>query len=362
MNKHEHNVELNLAETCVDPFILGDFLELMGRKDFLEELKDLQLTYGYIEGSPELRQGIANMYANMTAANILVTGGAIGANFIVFYSLIEPGDSVVCVHPAYQQLYSTAKSLGADVKLLKLSPENKWLPDPQQLAELMDVNKTKMVVINTPHNPSGSLIDENLLRQIIAIVEEHDAILLCDETYRGIYIHDDTDVPSAVDLSESVIVTSSFSKSLSLTGLRLGWIAAQEDVITECLHRRDYTTISNGIIDDALAALAVQNVEKILQRNTELVRRNHAILSEWIEAEPQIEWVSPQGGSVAFLRHHLGMPSEEFCVRLIEEKSTFLVPGTCFDMEGYLRIGYGCNTETLIEGLTRLTAFIDTRR
>jgi DNA-binding transcriptional MocR family regulator len=119
MNTYEHDVELNLAETCVDPFTLGEFLALMEREGFLEELKDTQLTYGFIEGSPDLRKGLANLYDHMEPENILVTGGAIGANFLVFYSLVEPGDTVISLFPAYQQLYSVAKSFGANVKLLR---------------------------------------------------------------------------------------------------------------------------------------------------------------------------------------------------------------------------------------------------
>ena len=352
MNTYEHEVELNLAETCVDPFTLAEFLALMGREDFFEELEEMQLTYGFIKGSPHLRQGLANQYDHMKPENILVTGGAIGANFLVFYSFVEPGDTVISVFPAYQQLYSVAKSLGANVKLLRLREDNQWIPDDAELAELVD-DRTKLIVINNPHNPTGSLIDAGLLKRICAISEEAGAHLLCDEAYRGLYVRPNDFVPSAVDLSERAIATGSFSKAFSLTGLRLGWIAASRDIIEECMLHRDYTTISHGMIDDSLAALAMKHVDRIYKRNLKIIRNNHLILSRWIEDEPLIDWIPPRAGSVAFLRYNIKMPSEDLSLRLIEDKGTFLVPGSCFEMEGFLRIGYGCKTETLKEGLSR---------
>jgi aspartate/methionine/tyrosine aminotransferase len=355
---YEHDVELNLAETCVNPFTLGEFLKLVGKENFFEELKETQLTYGFVDGFPNLREGIAKLYKNKKPENILTAGGAIGANFLVFYTLVEPGDTVISIFPAYQQLYSVAKSFGANVKLLKLREENNWLPDINELSELID-NKTKLIVLINPHNPTGSLINEKLLKEICTIAEDAGAYVLCDEAYRGLYINPDDYVPSIVDLSSKAIATGSFSKAFSLTGLRLGWIAASEEIIEECKLRKDYTAISNGLIDEALAALAVKNVDKIYKRNLQIIRTNYKILYQWIENEPLISWVPPKAGSIAFPRYNLKMPSETLCIRLIKEKGTLLVPGSCFGMEGYLRISYGCKTETLKEGLLRFKDFLN---
>ncbi|MCE7743943.1 MAG: aminotransferase class I/II-fold pyridoxal phosphate-dependent enzyme [Candidatus Heimdallarchaeota archaeon] len=358
MNKYEHHVELNLAETCVNPFTLEEFLSLMDREDFFEEFKKKQLTYGYIEGSPELRKGIANQYKTMKEDNILVCGGAIGANFITFYSLVEPGDNVVSILPTYQQLYSTARSFGANVKLLKLKWEDQWLPDLRELMKLVD-DKTKLIVMNNPHNPTGSLIDESLLKRICQIAENAGAYLLCDETYHGLFYEEKDRVPSAVDIYDKAIATGSFSKGISLTGLRLGWIAASKQIIKECMDHRDYTTISNGMIDDALAAIAMKNLDRIYERNMKLLRTNLEILTNWIENEPLIDWIPPSAASVGFLKQHTKISSEKLCVKLINEKNTFLVPGECFEMEGYIRIGFGNKTEVLKEGLARFKEFLE---
>lgn len=358
MNKYEHHVELNLAETCVNPFTLEEFLTLMDREDFFEEFKKKQLTYGYIEGSPELRKGIANQYKTMKEDNILVCGGAIGANFLAFYSLVEPRDNVVSILPAYQQLYSTPRSFGANVKLLKLKWEDQWLPDLKELMKLVD-DKTKLIVINNPHNPTGSLIDESLMKRICQIAENAGAYLLCDETYLGLFYEEKDKVPSAVDIYDKAIATGSFSKGISLTGLRLGWIAASKQIIKECMDHRDYTTISNGMIDDALAAIAIKNLDRIYERNIKLLKTNLEILTNWIENEPLIDWIPPSAASVAFLKQNTNISSEKLCVKLINEKSTFLVPGECFEMEGYIRIGFGQKTEALKEGLARFKEFLE---
>ncbi|MCW4048901.1 MAG: aminotransferase class I/II-fold pyridoxal phosphate-dependent enzyme [Candidatus Bathyarchaeota archaeon] len=361
MNEYEHNVEINMAETCVEPFTLREFLEFTGRTDFFDEFQNRQLTYGFIEGNPELREGIANQYVDVDPNNVLVTGGAIEANFNAFYSLVEPGDTVISVFPAYQQLFSVAKSFGADVKRLHLVPENQWLPEIEELKELVD-SKTKMIVLNNPHNPTGSLIDEALLRAICEVAEDSGAYVLGDEAYRGLYIHEGDHTPSVMDIYEKGIATGSFSKSISLTGLRLGWITSNGKVIHQCKLHRDYTTISKSMLDEALATIAIQHIDKIMERNLKIVRENHRFLDDWINDESLIEWVKPRAGSVAFMRHHLDMSSTEICKRLIEEKSTFMVPSDCFEVEGHLRIGYGNRIEVISEGLGRVKEFLDEHR
>ncbi len=361
MGKYEHDIELNLAETCVDPFTLGEFLRFVGEEDYLEKLKDLRLTYGYVEGLPELREEIASLYHDLPPDKVLVTRGAIDANFLVFFSLINPGDTVISIFPAYQQLYSLPKSFGARVKLLHLKEENEWMLNLEELRSLMD-EKTRMIVINSPHNPTGSLLTSDMLREACSIAEEFDAYVLADESYYGLYLTD-ISVPSALDICDRAIVTRSFSKPISLTGLRLGWIAARDNrVMEELMRHRDYTTISASILLEHLALLALKNLDKIYERNLGILRRNFEILSEWIESEPSIDWVPPKAGTTAFPHYSLNIPSEELALRLIREKGVFIVPGCCFDMEGYFRIGFGGKTEEFLEGLRRFKEVINSLR
>ncbi|WP_297186212.1 aminotransferase class I/II-fold pyridoxal phosphate-dependent enzyme [Thermococcus sp.] len=362
MGEHEHNVEVNIAETCVKPFTLGEFLEFVGEPDFLEKIKDLQLTYGYVEGLPELKEGLSRFYKNIKPDDIFITHGAIDANFQVFYSLVEPGDTVISIFPTYQQLYSVPESFGAKVKFWRFYEENNWMPDLDELNELVD-KKTKLIIINTPNNPTGALLDEKMLRGIAEIAEDANAYVLNDESYRGLYINPEDWVPSIVDISDRAIATNSFSKPLSLTGLRLGWITtSNEDVSKELILHRDYTTISISLLIEKLATLAIDHAEKIYERNLEILRKNFKLLEKWIKEEPLVDWVPPKAGTVAFLRYDLEIPSEELAIRLIKEKSTFLVPGSCFGIENHLRIGYGNPTDVMIEGLKRFKEFLGSWR
>jgi aspartate/methionine/tyrosine aminotransferase len=361
MNEYEHDVEVNMAETCVKPFTLREFLEFTGRPGYMNEIMDRRLTYGWIEGSPELREGIAGLYRDVDPCDVLVTGGAIEANFNSFYSLVEPGDTVVSVYPAYQQLYSVPKSFGAEVRLLRLQPENLWLPDMEELKSLVG-RDTKMIVINNPHNPCGSLIDAQTLKTICEVAEDVGAYVHSDEAYRGLYLDTADRVPSVVDIYEKGVATGSFSKPISLTGLRLGWITADQETVHQFKLRRDYTTISKGMIDESLGALAIQHIDRILERNNGIIEANHRLLDEWIRDESLIDWVTPRAGSVGFMRHHLDATAWHICRELIEEKSTFMVPGDCFGFSDHIRIGYGNDAEVLREGLDRFKSYLDGRR
>ncbi len=361
MNAFEKKAELNLAETCVDPFTLGDFLDFVGQCRFFDSIKKMKLTYGEIEGSPALRQGLADLYEHMKPQNILISGGAIAANFLVFYSLVEPCDTVISIFPAYQQLQSVAKSFGANVKLLPLHESNGWLPNIKELDNLVD-KRTKLIVINNPHNPTGSLIESDSLTEICEIAERNGAYLLSDESYRGLWVTPTDSVPSAVDISDSAIATGSFSKPFSLSGLRLGWIAANQRIVRQCMLHRDYTTISNNMISDALATLAVKHADLIFNRSLRIIRANHEIVSRWVDDEPRIRWIPPKAGSSGFLRYNMNISSKKLCLQLLKEKSVLLVPGYCFGMEGYLRIGYGCGTRTLKAGLSEFKDFLNSMR
>ncbi|HLS07350.1 MAG TPA: aminotransferase [Bacillota bacterium] len=359
MNEYEDDAVYNLAETCVDSMTVRELITIDGTdpNDFFTTLGEKRLTYGHIEGSPDFRKLVSQRYDSLTAANVLTMNGAIGANFLVLYSLIEPGDEVVCVHPTYQQLYSVPESFGATVKLLNLRPENDYLPDLDELEALMS-DRTKMIIINNPNNPTGSLMGENMLREIASIANQFDAYVFSDEVYRGLVQNPEQHIPSIVDIYEKGISTGSMSKSLSLAGLRLGWIAASKTIIEKCLKRRDYTTISCGMIDDLLAVHALKNYDRLMERNINIVQKNLSILDEWIKGEPKISYVKPHAGTTAILAFDYPMSSVEFCQKLYHKNGAFLAPGSCFDLEGTVRIGYACDTDVLKTGLAKISEYL----
>lgn len=359
MNEYEVGAKYNIAETCVDSVSLDELFALTGedKGGFLEELCARRLTYGDIFGLPAFKEGICKLYRDVKPEQVIPTHGAAGANHHLFYSLVEPGDKVISVLPTYQQLYSIPASLGAQVELLHLTRESGYLPAPKELSRLAE-GGVKLICLNNPNNPTGALMLEELLEEIIAIARRHNAYILCDEVYRHL-TQEEGYCPSIVDLYEKGISVSSMSKVFSLAGVRLGWIASKDErVLEECRIHRDYDLISCGMLDEAVAALALKHADKLLERNRGIVRENLAILDAWVQREPHVSYVKPQAGTTALVSYDLDVPSYDFCREMYHATGAFVTPGDCFEQEHAMRIGYACDKETLQKGLEAVSAYL----
>ena len=359
MNAWEVGAKYNIAETCVDSISMNELFELTGedKTEFLNRLCARRLSYGDIEGLPEFRKGVCGLYKTLNIENIVPTHGASGANHHVFYSLISPGDRVVSIMPTYQQLYSIPESYGADVQILHLSKENNYLPDLEKLRRLV-TPETKMICINNPNNPTGALMSEQLLREIVEIARSADAWILCDEVYRHLS-QEDGWCPSIVDLYEKGISVSSMSKVFSLAGLRLGWMATHDmSVVKSCLSHRDYNLVSCGVFDEMLAAAALKHRDKLLERSRKIVRENLQILDDWVSSEPHVSYVKPKAGTTALVYYDLDIPSYEFCEEMYKKTGAFVTPGDCFEVPHSMRIGYAYGKQDLIDGLKAISEYI----
>jgi aspartate/methionine/tyrosine aminotransferase len=359
MNAHETTATWNIAETCVHSLTLEQLLELSGDADgVLRRLRDTWLGYGDIVGSPRLRAAIAALYGErITPDNVLTANGAIGANFLALYALVEPGTTVVSVQPTYQQLFSVPQSLGANVRVVRLREEDGHLPDVDAIRAAAD-DRTALIVLNNPNNPTGALIDEPLLREIVEVAREHDAWLFCDEVYRKLEHEPGTTAPSVADLYEKGVSSGSMSKSYSLAGLRTGWVAGPAEVVQRCLDVRDYTTISAGVLDDALAAVALEHIDAVLERSLDIVRGNLAVVDEWIAREPHLRYVRPRAGTIALVRYDLDITSTDFCQGLFDLNGAFVMPGAAFGEEHSFRLGYASAREVLEGGLAAISDYL----
>ncbi|KAI5456897.1 aminotransferase class I and II, partial [Mariannaea sp. PMI_226] len=374
---------LNTAETCVSSVSIEDLWGLSLDKQSSNPINfSTKLLYGPIRGSTVLRGRIASLYNDggseehqgMDADNILITQGAIGANFLLLYTLINPGDHVVCVYPTYQQLYDVPKTLGAEVSLWKLSADDSYVPNIEALHGLVKDN-TKMIIINNPNNPTGAPIPTEVLKQIIDFAKSRGIIVFSDEVYRPLFhdLHEPGYVPprSVATLGyDKTIVTGSMSKAFAMAGIRIGWIASKNKSLIEAIaSARDYTTISVSQIDDQLAAYALspQVLPPLLLRNVGMARRNAALVEEFVNKHSHIcSWVKPKAGTTAFIKFTAGgepVDDVRFCQDLIEKTKVFFVPGSrCFgggqDFKGYVRIGYVCEEDVLKEALKRLSEYV----
>ncbi|SCU89895.1 LADA_0F00408g1_1 [Lachancea dasiensis] len=362
MDKYEEHVEYNVGETCCYSLSFEELKDLTGEKFEFDNNK--RLTYGSIRGSPQLRSLIAEIHSNervqLTQDNVLITNGAIGANFLVHYAVAGPGDHVICVAPTYQQLSSVPKMFGAEVDLLRLKAKDGFLPNLGELKNMVKSN-TKLIVINNPNNPLGSVIPMELLQQIAAFAEENGIRVLSDEVYSPLF-HSCEQPKSMCQISASGVTTGSMSKAYSAAGVRLGWIVSQDLRFLEtAASRRDYNTISVSMIDDAVACYILKNRKAVLDRNLALCTENLGILSDFIKnSEGRFSFVhEPQGGSVCLLQVNGVKDTERFTGVLATQYKVLCAPGECFDVPGTIRIGYGNSKPELVKALELLTKAYD---
>ncbi|AXF01269.1 aminotransferase [Paraburkholderia hospita] len=361
MDLYENQCELNLAETCVESLTVGELLKIAGKEDaLLGEILPMKLTYGAIDGTERLRSNVASLYEKQGVPNVLITHGAISANALVYETLVEPGDHVISVLPTYQQHYSIPESYGAKVDILRLREENGFLPDLDELRRMVTPT-TRVIAINNPNNPTGSLMDREFLVEIAGIARSCGAYVLNDEVYRGTDQEGTGFTASIADVYEKGISTGSMSKTWSLAGLRVGWIVAPVELLQRVRTHRDYNTISVGMLNDLLASIALENRKAILERNHGILRTNLAVLDAWIAKEPLLSYVKPKSGTTALVKFNVDMTSREFCVSLLEKTGVMFTPGSALDVEGYVRIGYTNNREVLVAGLAKVSEFLRVR-
>ena len=360
MNEYEKYCKYDLGNTTINTLSLDELFEITkeDKQKFLDCLCKKTLGYGDIKGNPLLKREISKLYDSLTEDDILTTSGAAGANHLVFYSLVEPKDEVISVTPTYQQLYSIPSSFMVNVKLLKLKKENSFLPNIDELKKLITKN-TKLICLNNPNNPTGALINKELLEEIINIAKKVNAYILCDEVYRGLNTTDEK-TPSIVDLYTKGISTSSMSKIFSLAGLRLGWVASKDkSFMQKCMSHREYSLISCPIAEEAIATLALKNAEKIIKRNKKTITENLKILDNWVKNEKFVNYIKPKAGTTALIFYDANIKSSKLCDILAKEKGVFLTPGECFDMEYCFRIGY-CKSkpQELKQGLDEISRLL----
>ncbi|HXL04529.1 MAG TPA: aminotransferase class I/II-fold pyridoxal phosphate-dependent enzyme [Bacillota bacterium] len=353
--KYEFTARYNIAESCIKPFTVPELEEICGC-DLLRTPEITNLGYTDSRGILELREEIAKLYPGRTTDNVLITTGAIEANYLVFMALLRPGDVVFTEFPAYQQLYEVPRALLSEVKLWELRSESNYRPDISKLDATMAASGTRMIVINHPHNPTGASLDAGSMAAICEIADQYGAVLLSDEVYRGLTLVDGIATPSAQLFSDNAITVGSMSKAFGLSGLRVGWIVGPEDIIEKCWTIRDYTSICPPGPSQAIALAALRNIGSIMARNTSLLRKNFSILNQWMSSNSDIlSWIPPCEGAVAFVKYHVDADSVQVARELANADSVLVVPGACFDVEGHFRIGFGGDTDTLQAGL-ELTA------
>ena len=352
----ENRVTYNLTESGVHPYNLKEILS----EEEIENLLSMRIGYGQTNGTEKLREIISQIYPESDLENVLVTNGSSEANFIAIWSLLEPGDELILMLPNYMQIWGIARSFGIEVRPFHLKEELNWQPDMDELRSLVSP-KTKMIAVCNPNNPTGAILSEEAMEQLISLAKESDAWLYADEVYRGAEL-DGEESPTFWGRYDKSIIACGLSKSYALPGLRIGWLVGPKAYIEKAWSYHDYTSITAGYLSNLIATKALQPEMrmKILTRNRGMLKENLHILQKWVDQhEGKFVFIPPRAGGLAFLRYKFPMNSTKLTRKLREEKSCFIVAGDCFGMDGYIRIGIGSEKDYFIAGLELLNELLN---
>jgi aspartate/methionine/tyrosine aminotransferase len=307
-------------------------------------------------GYVPLLEAIAARYG-VDRAQVTTATGTSGANFLVFAALLEPGDEVLIEQPAYDPLLAAARAFGARIVRFERAFDDGYALDPERVRQGI-TPRTRLIVITSPHNPTGALADAAALRAVGRMAEACGAHVLVDEVYLDAV---DTARPAAAVLGDAFITTSSLTKSYGLAGLRCGWALSSPPAAERLRRARDIVDGTGSIVAERLGALAFGQLDRLIDRARRLLDVNGAMVRAALRGCPELEWVEPAGGTVAFPRIAGIADASRFAERLLSERQTAVVPGRFFESPSHFRVGFGGRTEPLRAGLDALTAALDAR-
>jgi len=348
----ENVVEMDMSESGIRPVTLRELGE-MGLD--LDSILDMPLGYSQSNGTVALRENLAALYPGATPDHIEVTNGTSEANYLLALTMLRNGDEVAFEVPNYMQYWGVPKSLGAKVNCFHLRIDENWEPDWEEFDRAVN-EKTRLVYVSNPNNPSGAVLSHDAMKRIVARCEATGAYLVADEVYLGAEIHSER-TRSFWGMSDRVIVTSGLSKAYGIPGVRIGWIVGPKDVIAECWSQHDYLTIGPNKISDAVARVAVksENREKLYARTRTILQHNLPIMQKWVNSfDGFLTFREPQAGALCLMRYNSPIPSYELCERIRVKQSVLIVPGVHLGLEGFVRIWLGGKPEFLNEGLRRI--------
>lgn len=362
---YENLVDYNLSESGVLPLSVEEVLE---GADNTAKFLSIGLKYPESDGSQELRANIAAWYGT-GADNVLVTNGGSEANFTTVWGLLEKGDHAAVMLPNYLQAWGLSRAYAAKtsgfylVERREKGSDPRWALDIEGLRRAV-TKKTKLIVVTNPNNPTGAVLNQEEMEEVVRVARRANAWLMVDEIYRGAEVRGPL-TPTFWGRYDRVIITSGLSKAFGMPGLRLGWIVAPAKLIAKLCRYHDYTTLTPTILSDRLARIVMEPVrrEKVLERTRAIIRRNLPRLEQWIHAHGELfSYIPPVAGAITFFRYKLPISSAALFDRLIEERSVLITPGAHFGLGRYIRVGYGYDVDYTLRGLARVDLTLEELR
>ncbi len=355
--KYEFSAKYLLSCSDCESLTLPELLALASPQD-RDRFESLHLGYTESPGLPDLREAIAGRYETASGDDVLIMTPEEGI-YVTMRALLQPGQDVICVYPAYQSLYEVAADKGCRIIQWPIYKDGgRWQIDIDFLRDHVSAN-TGMIIINFPHNPTGFMPDHSQFQAIIDIARENNLYLFSDEMYRLLEHNPDGRLPAMVDSYEKGISLSGLSKAYSLPGLRIGWVALKDSEARRCiLGYKDYTTICNNAAGEILALIAIKNADKLVQDNRNLLAENLRLAEAFFQRYANIfEWLPPLGSPVTFPRLLLETSVDDWCRHIVESQSIMVLPGSVYDFPGqHFRIGLG--RRNFPESLAQLDSYL----
>jgi aspartate/methionine/tyrosine aminotransferase len=346
----------DLASSYGPPWTLKDLLNLVSA-DERESLLDTQLTYANGLGGEQLRQAIADMQG-VKAEDVQILVGASEALLILFACAAEPGANVILPSPIFPSTAIDPELFKLEVRYYHLRRENNFDIDIGEIKRLVD-NKTRVLLVNTPHNPTGATLSNEQLRELHDFAVDKGIQFVSDEVYHPIYFATETETAAVLP---HATVLGSFSKSFALSGIRTGWIVERDrERMQQYAEARSYFTISNPPLAEKFAEIAVRNRETIFARTRDVAAANLRFLEEFFSKhEDKLGWVPPRGGLTIFPWLNDDSDSRVFCAEAAE-RGVLLAPGDCFEMPNHFRLGFGVSAEGFGQALARISELLEGR-
>lgn len=316
---------------------------------------NLLLSEGNDWGSPSLRSAIASSFS-LPEKNVLPAHGTTFALFLVCAALLERGDRVLVEEPAYEPLRSIPLLSGACVDRFPRPFENRYRIDRERFLSAIRPD-TRLVILSDPHNPSGVLLSREDREWLAETAEKNDVDILVDEVYLDFaQTGDEPMFPHALLHGERLISVSSLTKVYGFGRLRIGWILAREELIERMAPLYDYTIGDLSGPSVALGVAALAKRVALLNKTRRLSEENRRVFTLWMEDRPELEWVPPDTGIIAFPRLRAGTGSSRFADHARDTQSVLVVPGDYFEDPRAIRVGFGIEHGHLLKALERLTA------
>ncbi|WP_194891998.1 capreomycidine synthase [Catenulispora pinisilvae] len=301
-------------------------------------------------GREDLREAIASRWGTGDPRRVMTTHGGSEAIYTALSVLLEPGDQVIALAPAYHSHVSVAESIGCDVLRWRLREEDGFRPRLEDLEALVTA-RTKAIVVNFPHNPTGTTLSEKQLHRLLDITASAGAYLIWDAAFSDLVYAGDP-LPDPGRFYPRTVSVGTFSKSMGLPGLRFGWCIAEPEVLSAMTVLRDCVTLSLSPLTELIALCVVENADSFIQPRLTAAAANRKLLIEWARQHGDVvDLPVPMGGVTAFPALGVNEDTRAICRRLGEAHRVLLIPGMAFDHPRRVRLGFGGDAEALREGL-----------